>query len=49
MTFGMAKVLTGVRKIIVESNLLAILLFTTRIAQDLTVNIMTSKSTKSYS
>ena len=36
-------------KIVVRSNPVVVLLFATRIAEDLVVNITTSKSKKSYS
>ena len=47
--FGTTKFLTGVRKIVVGSNLTAVLLFNTRAAEDLVVNITSSKAKKSYS
>ena len=46
-TFDTTKILIAVRQTVVESNLVAILLFTTRIAEDLTVNITSSKSIRS--
>ena len=47
--FGTTKFLTRVRGIVVGSNLVAVLLFTTMIAEDLVVNITSSKDKKSYS
>ena len=46
-TFDTTKILIAVRQTVVESNLVAVLLFTTRIAEDLTVNITSSKSIRS--
>ena len=43
----MTKFLTGVRNIIVRSNLEAILQFTSRFAEDLEANITSSKCKKS--
>ena len=41
--------MTGVRKIVVGSNLVVILVFATRIAEELVVNITSSKAKESYS
>ena len=40
---------TGVRKIVVGSNLVTFFLFTPRVAEDLVVNGTSSKAKKSYS
>ena len=47
--FGMTKFATGVRQIVFGSNLVAVLLFTTRVAEDVVINITISKAKKSYS
>ena len=47
--FILTKFVTAVCKIVVGSNLVAALLFTTRIAEDFVVNITSSKAKKSYS
>ena len=46
--FGMVKFLTGVRKIVVGSNLLVFLLFIIRIAEDVVIDIMSSNTKKLY-
>ena len=46
--FGMAKFLTGVRKIVVGSNLLVFLLFIIRIAEDVVIDIMSLNTKKLY-
>ena len=42
--FGATKFLTGIRKIVVEWNLAAVLLFITRVTEDLVVNVTSSKA-----
>ena len=43
--FSMAKFVTGVRKVFVRSNLIAVHLFTTRINENLAANMMSTKAT----
>ena len=47
--FATPKFLTGVHKIVFGSNLLAVILFVTRITEDFVVEITSSKTKKFYS
>ena len=44
----MAKFLTGVLKLSARTNLMAVVLFTMRLAEDLVVNIISSRAKKLY-